>query len=98
MKSYVNIAAFLIGMVLVGGVASSVEAKEKAERRCYQCGTIEAVMPRIQSFGINGFYTYDLIVKMDETGLRRRVPVATMGAMDVGDRVSLMGGTVVPVL
>jgi hypothetical protein len=93
-----NLPAFLLGMLLAGALASAPEAKEKRERPCYQCGTIEAVMPRIQSFGFNGFYTYDLLIKMDKTGLTRRVPVATVGAMDVGDRVQVMGGTVTPVL
>lgn len=93
----VNIPAFLLGMLLAG-MLTSPEAKEKQARACYQCGTIEAVLPRITAIGPNGFYTYDLLIKMEETGLTRRIPVATVGAMDVGDRVSVMGGTVVPVL
>lgn len=93
-----NIPAFLLGMLLAGAVVTSPEAKEKQDHPCHQCGTIEAVMPSIASVGHNGFYTYDLIIKMDETGLKRRVRVGTMGAMDVGDRVQVMGGTVTPVL
>jgi hypothetical protein len=98
MKLNTNVPAFLLGVLLAGAMASSAEAKEKRERSCYQCGTIEAVIPRIVPVGHNGFFAYDLIIKMDETGLTRRVPVGTVGAMDVGDRVSLMGGTVTPVL
>jgi hypothetical protein len=72
-------------------------ASDEAERSCYRCGTIEAIMQRIVPAGINGYYVYDIHVRMDKTGLLRVVPAPQRGTLDVGDRVSIMGGVVQPI-
>lgn len=71
---------------------------EKTNKPCKQCGVIEAVVPRVVSSGPNGFFTYALVIRMDQTGLRRNITVSTVGPMNVGDRVRVMGGTVQPLM
>jgi hypothetical protein len=80
----------LLAMALAGPVLGD------EPEPCDKCGTIEAVIPRIVTIGGGGFYVYDVVVKMDKTGLRKRIPLNTMGAMDKGDRVRVWGGSVDP--
>lgn len=71
---------------------------ESPTRACSQCGIIEAISPRLISAGANGYYTYDLFVRMEKTGLLRIVPSPTVGPMEIGDRVQVMGGVAQPFL
>jgi hypothetical protein len=47
--------------------------------------------------GVNGYYTYNVHVRMDDTKLLRVVPSALRGTLDVGDRVQIVGGVIQPV-
>jgi len=80
------------------GARTGAEGDDKASKPCRHCGVIEAILPQIVSSGPNGFYSYVLVIRMDETGLRRNIGVNTVGPMNVGDRVNVMGGTVQPLM
>lgn len=72
------------------------EPVQEPKRPCSRCGIIEAISQRIVPGGINGFYAYDLFVRMEKTELLKIVPVTTVGAMKVGDRVQVLGGVAQP--
>lgn len=69
---------------------------QEDKHSCHQCGTIEAITQRILPAGINGYYTYNVHVRMDKTQLLRVVPATMRGTLDVGDRVQVMGGVIQP--
>lgn len=80
------------------GVTPATDSRQVTRQAndCARCGTIEAISQRILPAGINGYFTYDIHVRMDQTNLLRVVPAATRGSLDVGDRVQLLGGVIRP--
>lgn len=90
-------AILMIAVLCAVAPLSGNAAPSADEKSCYRCGTIEAITQRILPAGINGYYVYDIHVRMEKTGLLKVVPVPMRGSLDVGDRVSIMGGVVQPV-
>ena len=68
---------------------------------CDQCGVIVAIVQRVIDTGSpyvsDGYFVYDLHIRMEKTGLLRTVTVGTEGALVEGQRVKVSGGTVEPV-
>jgi hypothetical protein len=86
-----------VALAALCAIPPAAAVEQQGKRTCYRCGTIEAITPRLVPAGINAYYVYDIHVRMEKTGLLHVVPVPMRGAMDVGDRVSVMGGVVQPV-
>jgi hypothetical protein len=90
-------AALSLAALCAAPLAGYAADKQRDERGCYRCGTIEAITQRIVPAGVNGYFVYDIHVRMEKTGLLHVVPAPQRGTLDVGDRVSVMGGVVQPV-
>jgi hypothetical protein len=89
-------------LALVAFIASAaLSARTNSPQRCDQCGVIVAIVPSVLDTGSpyvsDGYFVYDLFIRMEKTGLLRRVKTGTQGALFEGQRVKVWGGTVEPV-
>jgi len=75
--------------------AKDAVKEDSTTRACAQCDTIQAIVPRPIDVSGNGYFVYELFVNMDKTGVTH---VVTVGTMQTGDRVKIIGGTVEPLV
>lgn len=101
-----NLAALTVVALLAAcpAIAADAPPPVKADRsqpsaadgKCDDCGIIEAIVQRPIGIGANGYFVYDIHIRMDKTKLMRKVTMPTDAALDKGQHVHLNGGNVVP--
>jgi hypothetical protein len=73
-------------------------AKSDASAKCDDCGTIEAIVQRPVGIGANGYFVYDIHVRLDKNGLLKTITQPTQGALDKGERVHVtVSNDIVPI-